>query len=97
MATFNLLSGRSPGAAFDVGLFTGAVRALDADLLALQEVDRDQERWVAPTSPRSRPRPRAPWPGGSSRPWSVPPGGWVRASAAPPARPTGSRSSAATR
>jgi endonuclease/exonuclease/phosphatase family metal-dependent hydrolase len=44
VATFNLLSGRSPGAAFDAGAFTDAVRALDADLLALQEVDRDQER-----------------------------------------------------
>ncbi len=44
MATFNLLSGRPPGGAFDATLFTEAVRTLDADLLALQEVDRDQER-----------------------------------------------------
>jgi endonuclease/exonuclease/phosphatase family metal-dependent hydrolase len=44
VATFNLLSGRSPGAAFDQDRFTAAVRSLDADLLALQEVDRDQER-----------------------------------------------------
>lgn len=44
MATFNLLSGRSPGADFDVGRFTDAIRTVDADLLALQEVDRDQER-----------------------------------------------------
>src|SRR5690348_15732833 len=44
VATFNLLSGRAPGAAFDAGRFVDAVRSLDADLLALQEVDRDQER-----------------------------------------------------
>lgn len=44
VATFNLLSGRSPDARFDAGRFTDAVRELDADLLALQEVDRDQVR-----------------------------------------------------
>ena len=44
VATFNLLSGRSPGDAFDEDRFTAAVRSLDADLLALQEVDREQER-----------------------------------------------------
>ena len=44
VATFNLLSGRSTDAGFDVDRFTVAVRELDADLLALQEVDRDHER-----------------------------------------------------
>lgn len=44
IATFNLLSGRAPGRPFDVDSFTAAVRDLDADLLALQEVDRDQDR-----------------------------------------------------
>ncbi len=44
VATFNLLSGRSPDTDFDVDRFTDAVRELDADLLALQEVDRGQER-----------------------------------------------------
>ena len=45
LATFNLLSGRSlrDGRA-DPGVLADAVRALDADVLALQEVDRHQER-----------------------------------------------------
>ncbi len=45
LATFNLLSGRSlrDGRA-DAGVLAGAVRALDADVLALQEVDRHQAR-----------------------------------------------------
>jgi endonuclease/exonuclease/phosphatase family metal-dependent hydrolase len=45
LATFNLLSGRSlrDGRA-DAGVLADAVRALDADVLALQEVDRHQAR-----------------------------------------------------
>jgi endonuclease/exonuclease/phosphatase family metal-dependent hydrolase len=45
LATFNLLSGRSlrDGRA-DAGLLADAVRRLDADVLALQEVDRFQGR-----------------------------------------------------
>jgi endonuclease/exonuclease/phosphatase family metal-dependent hydrolase len=45
IATFNLLSGRSlsDGRA-DAGVLAEAVRALDADVLALQEVDRHQPR-----------------------------------------------------
>lgn len=44
-ATFNVLSGRSvaDGRA-DARRFAGAVASLDADVLVLQEVDRDQER-----------------------------------------------------
>ena len=45
IATFNLLNGRSPDAeTVDVDRFCRAVARLDADLLALQEVDRDQPR-----------------------------------------------------
>ena len=45
LATWNILSGRSPGVAgVDVEAFCDAVRSLDADLLALQEVDRAQPR-----------------------------------------------------
>jgi endonuclease/exonuclease/phosphatase family metal-dependent hydrolase len=45
LATFNLLSGRSlrDGSA-DAGVLADAVRRLDADVLALQEVDRHQPR-----------------------------------------------------
>ena len=45
LATFNLLSGRSliDGQA-DAGALADAVRAIDADVLALQEVDRHQPR-----------------------------------------------------
>src|SRR4051812_16396610 len=44
-ATFNILHGRSlDDDAVDVGRFADAVRTLDADVLALQEVDRDQPR-----------------------------------------------------
>jgi endonuclease/exonuclease/phosphatase family metal-dependent hydrolase len=45
LATFNILGGRAPGDdRVDVARFAAAVAALDADLLALQEVDRDQPR-----------------------------------------------------
>jgi endonuclease/exonuclease/phosphatase family metal-dependent hydrolase len=43
--TFNILHGRSPAdGQVDVARFDRAVRSLDADILALQEVDRAQER-----------------------------------------------------
>jgi endonuclease/exonuclease/phosphatase family metal-dependent hydrolase len=45
LVTFNILGGRSPGKEqVDVERFAAAVRALDPDVLALQEVDRGQER-----------------------------------------------------
>ena len=45
LATFNLLHGRTPAdGVVDPNRLTSAVRALDADILALQEVDRDQPR-----------------------------------------------------
>ena len=45
LATFNILHGRSPGdGRVDLDRFASAVRDLDADILALQEVDRDQPR-----------------------------------------------------
>nr|WP_210768382.1 endonuclease/exonuclease/phosphatase family protein [Cellulomonas humilata] len=45
MATFNILHGRSlVDGEVHVGRFGDAVRDLDADVLALQEVDRDQPR-----------------------------------------------------
>ena len=45
LATFNILHGRSPADdRVDVDRFAAAVRELDADVLALQEVDRDQPR-----------------------------------------------------
>jgi endonuclease/exonuclease/phosphatase family metal-dependent hydrolase len=45
LATFNILHGRSPDDGLvDVARFAAAVRELDADILALQEVDRDQPR-----------------------------------------------------
>jgi endonuclease/exonuclease/phosphatase family metal-dependent hydrolase len=45
VATFNILNGRSPADdRVDVDRFAGAVKALDADVLALQEVDRNQPR-----------------------------------------------------
>jgi endonuclease/exonuclease/phosphatase family metal-dependent hydrolase len=45
LATFNILHGRSPADdRVDLDRFTAAVRDLDADVLALQEVDRDQPR-----------------------------------------------------
>ena len=45
LATFNILHGRSlTDGRVDVDRFASAVRDLDADVLALQEVDRDQPR-----------------------------------------------------
>lgn len=45
VATFNILNGRSPvDDRVDVGRFAAAVETLDADVLALQEVDRNQPR-----------------------------------------------------
>jgi endonuclease/exonuclease/phosphatase family metal-dependent hydrolase len=45
LATFNILHGRSPADdRVDVERFAAAVRALDADVLAMQEVDRNQAR-----------------------------------------------------
>jgi len=45
IATFNILSGRSPGHdRVDEDRFAEAIRTLDADVLGLQEVDRDQPR-----------------------------------------------------
>ena len=45
LATFNILHGLSPeDGRVDVDRFADAVRLLDADVLALQEVDRHQER-----------------------------------------------------
>jgi endonuclease/exonuclease/phosphatase family metal-dependent hydrolase len=45
VATFNILHGRSPtDDRVDLDRFAAAVRSLDADVLALQEVDRDQPR-----------------------------------------------------
>ena len=45
LATFNILHGRSPADdVVDLDRFGAAVSRLDADVLALQEVDRDQPR-----------------------------------------------------
>jgi endonuclease/exonuclease/phosphatase family metal-dependent hydrolase len=45
IATFNILHGRSPeDDRVDVGRLAAAVERLDADVLGLQEVDRDQPR-----------------------------------------------------
>jgi endonuclease/exonuclease/phosphatase family metal-dependent hydrolase len=45
LATFNILNGRSPDDDHvDVDRFAAAIRTLDADILGLQEVDRDQPR-----------------------------------------------------
>ena len=45
IATFNLLHGRSlEDGRVDVDRLAAAVKSLDADVLALQEVDRDQPR-----------------------------------------------------
>lgn len=44
VATFNILHGRSPGDGVDIDTFADCIRTLDADLLALQEVDVHQPR-----------------------------------------------------
>ncbi len=45
LATFNILHGRSTrDGQVDLARFADAIRGLDADILALQEVDRDQPR-----------------------------------------------------
>jgi endonuclease/exonuclease/phosphatase family metal-dependent hydrolase len=45
LATFNVLHGRAPSdGQVNVDRFAAAIRHLDADVLALQEVDRDQPR-----------------------------------------------------
>jgi endonuclease/exonuclease/phosphatase family metal-dependent hydrolase len=45
LVTFNILNGRHPADDHvDVDAFAAAVRSLDADVLALQEVDRNQPR-----------------------------------------------------
>src|SRR4051794_41981100 len=45
IATFNILHGRSPvDDRVDVERLAAAVKTLDADVLGLQEVDRDQPR-----------------------------------------------------
>ena len=45
VATFNILNGRSPAdGRVDEARFHDAIRSLDADLLGLQEVDRNQPR-----------------------------------------------------
>lgn len=45
VATFNILNGRSPADdKVDIERFAAAVKSLDADVLALQEVDRNQPR-----------------------------------------------------
>lgn len=45
VATFNILHGRSPGDdRVDLDRYVAAVKELDADVLALQEVDRNQPR-----------------------------------------------------
>ena len=45
LVTFNVLHGRAPSdGQVNLDRFAAAIRALDADVLALQEVDRDQPR-----------------------------------------------------
>jgi len=44
IATFNILSGRSVARGFDEETFRAAIASLDADILGLQEVDRNQPR-----------------------------------------------------
>jgi endonuclease/exonuclease/phosphatase family metal-dependent hydrolase len=45
LATFNILNGRTPGEDHvDVDRYADAIAALDADVLGLQEVDREQPR-----------------------------------------------------
>ena len=50
LATFNILHGRSiQDGVVDLDRLADAIRLLDADILALQEVDRDQPRSHLPT------------------------------------------------
>ena len=44
LVTFNILHGRTPGGGVDLARFAECVAGLDADILALQEVDSIQER-----------------------------------------------------
>jgi endonuclease/exonuclease/phosphatase family metal-dependent hydrolase len=44
LATFNILHGRTVGDGVEVGRLQDCVRAIDADVLALQEVDLEQPR-----------------------------------------------------
>src|SRR3954451_4310144 len=44
MATFNILHGKTVGGGVDTRNLQDSVRAIDADVLALQEVDQDQPR-----------------------------------------------------
>lgn len=45
LATFNILNGRAPDdSQVDLDVFAAAIASLDADVLALQEVDRNQPR-----------------------------------------------------
>jgi endonuclease/exonuclease/phosphatase family metal-dependent hydrolase len=44
IATFNILNGHTPGEDVDEARFAAAIASLDADVLALQEVDRNQPR-----------------------------------------------------
>ena len=44
IATFNILNGRAPGEEVDEDGYIEAIASLDADVLALQEVDRNQPR-----------------------------------------------------
>ncbi|HET7741877.1 MAG TPA: endonuclease, partial [Mycobacterium sp.] len=43
IATFNILHGRTVGNGVDVGRLADCVHRIDADILALQEVDHVQE------------------------------------------------------
>jgi endonuclease/exonuclease/phosphatase family metal-dependent hydrolase len=44
VATFNILHGRTVGDGVDIDLLRESVRRINPDILALQEVDREQER-----------------------------------------------------
>ena len=99
LATFNILHGRSPvDDRVDVDRFAAAVRSLDADVLALQEVDRNQPRSanadLTAVAAAGDGRRRAPL---RRRPGRAAPGrpGWPRPGrSSPTRRRTGSRCSA---